>query len=145
LGSGYKIVDHTADLGLRVWGKTVPELFDEAARALMSQIINLEEVESTHKQSFYIEAESIEMLLHQWLREILFYVDKGLVFKQFHIEKHNLSDKNAAKYYIKGQLVGELLDPTRHRICNEIKAVTRHNFYVKSKGPWWEANILLDL
>jgi SHS2 domain-containing protein len=145
VGGGYKIVDHTADLGLRVWGKTGPELFDEAARALMSQIIDLEAVESVQKESFYIEAESTEMLLHQWLREILFYVDKGLVFNQFHIEKHNLSDKKAARYFIKGQLVGECVDPTRHRICNEVKAVTRHNFYVKSKGPWWEANILLDL
>ena len=145
MSGGFKIVDHTADIGFKVWGKNGLELFNEAARAMMSQIVDLETVEDVQKQAISLAAESPGLLLHRYLREILYYVDKGLVFNQFHIEKHNLSDKKASSYFLKGQLVGEMIDPTRHRICSEIKAVTRHNFYVKTKGPWWEANILLDV
>ncbi|MBN1781997.1 archease [bacterium] len=145
MSSGFKIVDHTADVGLKVWGTDGPELFREAAVAMMSQVVDLSTIESVQKQAISLKADTPEELLHRWLREILFLIDKGLVFNQFHIEKHNLSEKKAAPYFLEGYLVGESLDTTRHRICNEVKAVTRHNFYVKTKGPWWEANILLDV
>ena len=138
-------MDHTADIGLRVWGKNGPELFDEAARAMMAQIIDLDTVKGVQKQAIHLDAESTESLLHSWLREILYYLDKGLVFNGFHIEKHNLSDKKAGEYFLDGYLVGESFDPGRHEICIEVKAVTYHNFYLKTKGPWWEANIVLDV
>ena len=145
MSGGYKIIDHTADIGLKVWGKSGPELFDEAARALLSQIIDLDSVEPVQKQAIQLNAETPQQLLHQWLREILFLVDKGLVFNQFHIEKHNLSEKNVPAYYLEGYLAGEKIDLDRHEICKEVKAVTRHNFYLKTKGPWWEAHLLLDV
>ncbi len=145
MSSGFKIMDHTADVGLKIWGKNGPELFDEAARAVMSQVIDLNTVEGVQKQTIHLKADSPEALLHLWLREILFFVDKGLVFNQFHIENHNLAEKKASTYFLEGVLAGETIDLGRHEICCEVKAVTRHNFYVKTKGPWWEANILLDV
>ena len=145
MGGGYKIVDHTADIGLKVWGSSGPELFIEAARAVLSQIIDLDLVEPVQKQTIRLTSESPQQLLLLWLRELLFFVDKGLVFNQFHIEKHNLSEKNVSTYYLEGTLAGEKIDPDRHEICKEVKAVTRHNFYLKTKGPWWEAQLLLDV
>jgi SHS2 domain-containing protein len=145
MGGGYKIIDHTADIGLKIWGKSGPELFGEAARALLSQIIDLDSIQPVQKQAIRIEAESLQQLLHRWLRELLFFVDKGLVFNQFHIENHNLSEKNVSTYYLEGTLAGEKIDPDRHEICKEVKAVTRHNFYIKTKGPWWEAQLILDV
>ena len=145
MSSGYKILDHTADIGLRVWGKNGPELFTEAAIATMSQIVSMDTIENVQKQVIHLEEETLESLLHQWLRAILFYFDKGLVFNQFHIEKHNLSDKKASRYYLEGYWLGEPIDMNRHEICMEVKAVTRHNFYLRAKDPWWEANIVLDV
>ncbi|MBN2104406.1 archease [bacterium] len=138
-------MDHTADVGFRVWGKNGPELFIEAAYAMMSQIVNLETIKCVQKQVIHLEEKNLESLLHRWLREILFYFDKGLIFNQFHIEKHNLSDKKASEFYLDGYWAGEPIDLNRHEICIEIKAVTRHNFYLRANGPWWEANILFDV
>lgn len=145
MSGGYKIVDHTADMGIRVWGKNGPELFVEAARAVTSQIVDMDTVKRVQKKPVHLEAENQESLLHYWLREIIYYFDKGLIFNQFHIEKHNLSDKKASTRYVEAYWLGESIDLNRHEICMEVKAVTRHNFYLRARGPWWEANILLDV
>lgn len=144
--SGYTIVDHTADIGIKVWGKTLRALFIEAAKDMVSLVINAERVFVTTNESVYIEAENYEELLFHWLKEILFVMNhKGMVFKQFHIEMDNFSESNINMYFIKGLLGGEPVDIKRHEICREIKAITRHDFYLKKRGPWWETNILFDV
>ena len=35
---GYELVDHTADIGLRVWGPTPEDVFEEAGRGLFSLV-----------------------------------------------------------------------------------------------------------
>jgi len=144
--SGYTIVDHTADIGIKVWGKTLQALFIEAARDMVSLIVNIDSIRLKEQEFVHIQAERLDELLIQWLREIVFLMDqKRLVFKQFQIEMDNLSESNVTSYFIKCLLGGESLDFNRHEICREIKAITRHDFYLRKKGPWWETNILFDV
>jgi SHS2 domain-containing protein len=146
LTGGYKPVEHTADLGLKAWGRNPKELLEEAAYGMVAQMFDPTLVREKEKREISLEAESIEELLLQWLKEIVFRTEQeGILFSRFQIEKDNFSIRNAKTAQIQASLYGEKADPARHDICIEIKAVTRHGLYVKKNGPWWEANILFDV
>jgi SHS2 domain-containing protein len=146
LAGGFKLVDHTADLCIKAWGHTQKELFEEAASGMAIQIYDPVRVEEKEIQKINIEAESIEELLLQWLKEILYRIEQnGILFRRFQIEKDNFTLRNEKTTHIQASLYGERLDPARHDICIEIKAVTRHGLYVKKNGPWWEGSILFDV
>jgi SHS2 domain-containing protein len=146
LGGGYKPVEHTSDIGIKVWGRNAKELFEEAANGMTAQMYDQTRVQEKDKRGLNIEAESIEELFLQWLKEILFLIEsEGILFSRFQIEKDTFSIRNAKTAQIQATLYGEKRDPTRHDICIEIKAVTRHGLYVKRNGPWWEGNILFDV
>jgi SHS2 domain-containing protein len=146
LSGGYKPVEHTSDIGIKVWGSSVKELFEEAAKGMIAQMYEPVSVQEKDIFKLKLEAESIEELLLQWLKEILFLIESdGYLFCRFQIEKDNFALRNAKTAQIYASLHGEKKDSTRHDICIEIKAVTRHGLYVKKNGPWWEGNILFDV
>jgi SHS2 domain-containing protein len=113
---------------------------------MTSQIVNPVNLEEREKREINLEAQTLEELFLQWLREILFYLERdGLLFKRFQIEMDKFSLRNAKTIQIQAFLYGEKVDHARHDICLEIKAVTRHGLYIKRNGPWWEGNILFDV
>lgn len=144
--SGFKVIEHTADFGLRVWAKQIEELFVEAARAFTSCIVDIDEVQNIERQTLHIEAESRDLLLHKMLREILFLQQQNeMVFTEFQVEKSNLNIPDVDTLNMDLVLCGEKLDPQRHTICREVKAVTYHDFYLKRNGPWWETSFIFDV
>jgi SHS2 domain-containing protein len=146
LGGGFKVVEHTADFGVKAWGENPRELLEEAAIGMASQMYDPKTVRSVQKIQIELESESIDELLFRWLKEILYLMEKeGFIFSQFQIETDNFTVKNPKLYSIKAFIYGEKKNTIRHDICKEIKAVTRHGFYVKKNGPWWEANMLFDV
>ncbi len=143
---GFEIIDHTADVGIHVWGKSYNDIFKNAAVGMVCLLIDIRTVLSKEERIIKIEAEDEEELLLKWLREILFLIEQnGMVFSEFHIKKDNFAYKNLHKYVFYCSLGGEKIDPERHNICREIKAVTRYGFYIKRKVDLWEARIFFDV
>jgi SHS2 domain-containing protein len=139
-------VEHTSDIGIKVWGRNTKELFEEAAKGMIAQMYDPALVQEREILFLNLEAESLEELLLRWLKEILFLIEsEGYLFCRFQIEKDDFSLRNAKTTQIRASLHGERKDSIRHDICIEIKAVTRHGLYVKKNGPWWEGNILFDV
>lgn len=146
MSSGFKIIEHTADVGIKVWAHTLKELFEESALGMVSQIYDPSKVNPVESSPLSLQAETLEELFLLWLKEILFIIEnEKRVFSVFQIEKENFSAKNPKSLNIQAVLKGEKLDFSRHDICKEIKGITRHGFYIKRNGPWWEANILFDI
>lgn len=143
---GFRLIDHTADAGIRVWGHEWKEVIEEAAKGMVSLIVDLTTVLAREERTVRVEGKSGEEILLSWLREILFLMEQGgMVFSKFKVEEDNFSYEKPDKYRFLGKLVGEKIDPARHDICTEIKAVTRHNFSLVKKGSLWEAEIIFDL
>ncbi len=142
---GFETVQHTADVRIRVWGNNWSELFQEAARGMVSQMIPLNSVREIEKRQFQIEGENGEELLLAWLREILYLIEGGMVFTRFQVCEDRFSNKKADHFHFSCSLWGEHIDPSRHDLCTEIKAITRHGLHVKKKGPCWETLILFDV
>ncbi len=143
---GYRYIDHTADVGLEIVADNLPELFQTAARGMVSLIYNPDTIQSSSTFSFKLDTSSLDRLLLDWLREILYLVyTRGLVFKSFQVEINQADQLDANLCDLKAYLEGEEYNPARHEICMEIKAVTRHLFLLEQSEIGWESRILFDV
>jgi SHS2 domain-containing protein len=141
-----EVIEHTADIGFRIRAKELKTLFQKAAEVMMSVIVDPKTVRCDDDVKISIEETTLEELFLSWMKEILYQAEKrGMVFSRFNICKDNFSHHQAEKYRIYGKLGGEKIDPLRHEICMEIKAVTRHGFYLGKRGSYWESKIIFDV
>ena len=136
----YRTIDHTGDVGIKVYGKTLPELFSNAAYAFFDIMIkSLKRIEVKLEKEISLSANDSEQLLVQWLSEFLYlYETKGLIFKEF--ELRELREKG-----LEAVARGEIFDPKRHRIQTAIKAVTYHGLKIEKKGSLFQTLIIFDL
>ena len=135
----YEIFDHTADLGLRIRSAELDGLFEEAARALFSAIVaNFDEVRPGQEVTFEIEGDQLDELLRDWLAELLytFHADR-LLLSEFEVNIDGTRLSAVAR--------GEPIDPHRHEIDAEIKAVTYHGLKVQPDAGGWLAEMILDI
>ncbi len=135
----YEIFDHTADIGVRVFGRTLEEVFVNAAYALFDQLTDLRQVGDGAVQEISVEGSDREDLLIRWLGELLFLCQsRGYLFKNFSI----LSlDANSLKALARG----DIFDPSRHRFKTEIKGVTYHQVEVRQRDNGWEGRVVFDV
>ncbi|HDQ44331.1 MAG TPA: archease [bacterium] len=146
MGSGFKILNHTSDLGIRVWAKTQVQLFEEAAIAMLTILVEKPDEALGIEKKIRLEAESPGELLLLWLREILYLMEnESVVYTQFQVESTNITEKDVSAYFLVANLGGFPSSKLRHEVCKEIKAVTRHGFYLRKNEPWWEASVLFDI
>jgi len=146
MSGGCALLDHTADTGIRVWSETCDELFRFAALGMCSLIVDPALVKSSDYLVVEQYADTIEELLFQWLKELLFLINSnGIVFSSFFLRVDKIAGMNTNPYYIYSKGLYEGLDIERHEYCNEIKAVTRHLFKVERGKRDWKATIIFDL
>jgi len=116
----FELVEHTADMGLRAYGKSLPETFANAAYGMFSIIAGLDRVKEVESRRVEVSADDIESLLFEWLNSLLYYFDvEGLIFKRFDIKE--FGEKRLA-----ADCFGEKYDPSRHRIKLGVKSATYH-------------------
>jgi len=135
----YEYIDHTGDLGFKVYGTTREALFSHAAEAFFQALVCLETVQEKEERLIEVEAAALDELMVGWLSELLFLFDtETLLLRRFEIT--HMKDRS-----LKATVSGELMDPTRHEIKTGIKAVTYHRLYVKQRAGIWEAQVILDI
>jgi SHS2 domain-containing protein len=131
---------------LKVRARDLKTLFLRSAAGMNAIVIDPKTVRNEREIEIGVEEDSIEELFLSWLKEILYQIEKlGMVFSQFDIKEDNFAYSKPEKYRITGKLGGEKINPIRHEICMEIKAVTRHGFSLKKKGSHWESKTLFDI
>ena len=133
----------TADIAFEATGRDLPELFVAAADATMNVMIdNLDAIESREARRIELENDNIEMLLYDFLQELIYFKDvKRLLLRAREIQ---IEQKDEA-YSLKSKVVGEQLDDTRHQQRADVKAVTLHGFSVEERDGAWKAKVLLDI
>ena len=135
----YILLDHTADFGMKVYGKDLEDLFIGAARALVQLLIKGDPGGSLSRCNISIEGEDLPDLMVRWLGEILYlYEGENLIantFPELCIGSHALdATVNAFPF-----------DPDRHEVLTEIKAVTYHDSRVLLRDGQWEATVIFDV
>lgn len=135
----YEIIDHTADIGLRVFGRDLKELFKNSALGMFELIADLKNVKPKTSLGIEVDAVNREELLINWLRELLYqYNTQEILFEKFEIEK--ITDNR-----INAKVWGEKFDNQRHNLKTEIKAVTYHELKIEKKTEGWSSQIIFDV
>ncbi|MBI5392016.1 archease [Candidatus Woesearchaeota archaeon] len=138
----YQFFPHTADLIFEAYGTTLEELFANAGLATEEVMVNLKTVTPTEKKAFKLQAESVEELLYHFLEELIFLKDTdSLLFSEFVFKVQFLKQN----YVLTGFGKGEIINPEKHDLGQDVKAVTKHLFEVKQQGMIWTAKVLLDI
>jgi SHS2 domain-containing protein len=135
----YEYFEHTADLGIRVRAPNLNALFAEAATALLTAVVDeLETVRQTQQVEIAIDGTDLDYLLFDWLRELLFRFDADhLLLSRF--------DASVGESGLKATAWGEPLDPARHVLSHEVKAITYHGLRVEKENDGWIAEVIVDI
>lgn len=132
-------LDHTADTGLVVWADTLPDLFSRAAWGMFSVITDVSQVQPKEMFHLAVEAGDHQALLVRWLAELNFrHVTRHRLFCRFDV-------LDLSEMALKADVYGEAIDPERHTIFTEIKAVTFHGLEITKVAERWRAQIIFDL
>lgn len=135
----YEILDHTADIGLIVYGENLSALFENAGEAFFRLITDLRKVKPRIERKIVIERETLERLMVDWLNQLLYLHDvENLLFKKFRVE-------TVGEEGLKAIAAGEPFQENLHVINTEVKAVTYHRIEVRREKESWRAQVILDL
>ncbi len=137
--SGFEIIEHTADVGIRAWGDTIEEAFESAAAGMFSIIGDISRVESIGELEVRVENEEFEGLLVDWLSELLYTFDTEKLF----LGKFRVKIERNGVLRLTGRAYGERYDPEKHGMGTEIKAVTYHMVDVNLERN--EIKVLFDI
>jgi len=135
----FEVLDHTADIGLVVYGENLKALFENAGEAFFHLITDLRKVRRRVERRIKIGGESLDRLMVDWLSELLYLHDvENLLFKGFKVESIGEDGLMAV-------VKGEPFQQRIHVIKTEVKAVTYHRIEVRQEKGGWKAQVILDL
>jgi SHS2 domain-containing protein len=116
----FELIEHTADMGLAAYGKTLAEAFANAAYGMFSIIAELDAVKEVESRRIEIKEDDAESLLFEWLNSLLYYFDvEMLLFKRYDIIEFGEGRLAAVCY-------GEKYDASRHQLKTGVKSATFH-------------------
>jgi SHS2 domain-containing protein len=140
----YEYLEHTADVGIRIDAATLEEALADAGRAFSSLIVeNLDDVRLAEEVRIELPppgdaAEALDYLLFDWLSALLGeFESTRRVFREF--------DIRAERERIVARCRGEALDPGRHQLGHEVKAITYHQLEFRRTDRGYCGQVIVDL
>jgi SHS2 domain-containing protein len=139
----FETFEHTADLGLRIRGATLEELFTEAARALFTVLVEDEQsIQPRQRLDLTIPGDDREYLLFDWLRALLYHFDaEHLLLGRFEVRLPG----GDGRHGLEATAWGEPVDRGRHELGHEVKAITYHGLRVEQTPEGWLAEVIVDI
>lgn len=135
----YETFDHTADLGLRARADDLGTLFAEAGMALTAALVeNPDAVRAERRLDVRLPADELEYLLYDWLKALLVRFDtEKMLYSRFEVK--------VSEAGLEGSAWGEPMDPSRHEMAHEVKAITYHGLTVERVEEGWLAEVIVDI
>ena len=132
-----------ADVAFDAWGATLEELFVAAADATTNTMAeNPEAIEDRQRRPIRLEEQSSDLLLYRLLEELIYLKDtEGLLLRVPAVRIH----RTDGAFVLEAEARGEPLDPLRHHLQADVKAVTLHRLRVEQTARGWEASVVLDI
>jgi SHS2 domain-containing protein len=133
----------TADIAFRAWGETLEETFRAAADATLNVMVeDLDSVEPRARREMKLANEAVDLLLFDFLQELIYYKDLETLLLR--VEGLRIASRHG-RHILEASACGEAIDPGRHRLRVDVKAVTLHGFSVQTTSDGWEARVILDI
>ena len=135
----YRQLPHTADLAWRLWGASLPELFENAGRALSATLTDRRYLRRRATREVSLTSVDREALLVDWLNHLLYLFDvEGFLGRDFQVVAMTSESLEA-------RVTGEIFDPGRHPERTAVKAATYHQLSIAPAADGWQATVVLDL
>lgn len=137
--AGWEHFPHGADIGIRGWGPTPSEAFEQAGLALTAVVVEPSGVQRDIAVDIARDAPTLDDLLVEWLNALIFEMaTRQAVFGAFRVQIVN--------HHLQATAYGERLDPDRHEVAVEPKGATYTALRVaRSPGDAWEAQCVIDV
>lgn len=130
--------EHGADIGVRGWGSSKAEAFEQAALAMMAVITTPEQVQATNSVQIDCKAPDDEMLLVDWLNALVYEMAvRRMLFGRFHVQLNH--------HHLVGQALGEATSVARHQPRVEVKGATFTTLRVAPVEGGWLAQTVVDV
>lgn len=138
----FEIIDHTADIGIKVYGKTLKELFINSAFGMFSLLADLDEIKKEIKNKITVHGVDNESLLVNWLNELVYRLSsKQMIYSGFDIKEM----KNGKKYLLSAEICGQKINPGKQILPFEIKSATYSALKIKKIKKGYSATIIFDV
>lgn len=135
----FRLIDHTADLGMEVFGRDLPALYANAGMALFDLLVHGQASRDYQQYNLRIRGEDRADLMVNWLRELLYFWNgRQQIVRQLII-------RALSETVLEAEVMATDYDPDCHRILREIKAVTYHRIAVETRKAGWRARVFFDL
>lgn len=135
----FEILDHTADVGVRAWGRGPGETLRNCCVGMLSLMYDPNRVQKRERREISATAGDWPGLLVSFLQEVLFLVEaEGWAIGDLAVEE-------IKEHSVKAKLWGEPLDPERHSVQGEIKAPTYHMIKFEKANDHWTAQVYFDV
>jgi SHS2 domain-containing protein len=140
LGSNkdYEILEHTADIGIKITGNSLTEIFWKAIHATADLLSGGIEIQPVIERGFSAEEENMETALVSVLEEIIYFFEKELFLP-------SVCSVNIENDQYQINLKGNIVSAEDIKNGTEIKAVTYHQLEIKEVDGQYQATIIFDI
>ena len=136
---GYRLLEHTADMGMEARAESCLKVLEEMARGLTVILFGNSPASANVVTKIHLREEDPVELMVAWLNEILYWCEQNdLVLAASRIDALEEDELWAT-------LSGEPFDQKRHHVERQVKAVTYHKATLKEVSDGWYARVYVDL
>ncbi|MCE4603405.1 MAG: archease [Aeropyrum sp.] len=143
---GWEHDEHTADVLVRAWGRTLEEAIENSAIGVYEVITDTSRVKPKTRVDLNTEGIDMENLLYRFVEELLAYTDAdGLVFSIVRVCKVECGEPDAG-CKIAASAWGEKFDDSRHEHRTIVKAMTYADMEISRVGEdCWKIQFVVDI
>lgn len=130
--------EHGADIGVRGYGATLAQAFEQAALALTAVIADPAAVAPRERVAIRCEAPDDELLFAEWLNAIVYEMSaRRMLFSRFALQLEGGA--------LSGEAWGEPVEAARHHPAVEVKGATYTTLRVARHDGGWVAQTVVDV
>jgi SHS2 domain-containing protein len=130
--------EHQADMGVRGFGSTREEAFEQAALALTAVVTDPALVERRERITIECEAPDEELLFADWLNALVYEMaTRTMLFGRFSVRLEGSR--------LDAEAWGERVDRARHHPSVEVKGATYTTLHVARADGGWVAQTVVDV
>ena len=135
-----------AEVAFSATGETLEELFHSSVDALVNAMVfDLFSIAPREEREIQLYADGIEMLLFELLQWVIISkATEGLLMRVESVRIANGSGNAVSAASLSAVLIGERIDPMKHKLAADVKAVSLYRYRVEPVQDGWEAEVVLD-
>ncbi|MDA4128040.1 MAG: archease [Thaumarchaeota archaeon] len=129
-----------ADIAFEANSRTLNGLFQSCAIALTEVMVDRKTLKPRSRKEISLSSETLDTLLYDFLTEMIIMKDV-ISF----LAKRVTVRVDPTRPSLKCELGGETISRSRHKLRNDVKAVTMHMFGIKKTPEGWATTVVLDI